>query len=241
MAGEQILTNRPLFGARLNMAHPLTKGLVGCWLLNEQAGLRAMDLSPYANHGVLTSFPPFYQRPFNGLPFDGLDDVIFCGSSPTLLSFSKGIAYEAWVSPAVVNAYLGIASNGADAATWANHTATLRIINTGVASFVLDIGTGAAVQNGVTTLIADRIHHIIGTYDLQINSLFLDGKLDKSGAYTGAFVTGSGPFRIGEYRDGFNFNGRIFLVRVWNCRALTAQDVKNLYLNPYEMFLRPED
>ena len=73
---EQILWDRSQFPAQLNMAHPLTRGLVGCWLLNDTGGLRAWDSSPYANHGLLTGFADPVKRPFNGLQFDGTDDYV---------------------------------------------------------------------------------------------------------------------------------------------------------------------
>jgi len=51
------------------MAHPLAKYLYGCWLLNENGGIRALDLSPYKAHGALTGFGDPPRRGFNGLQF----------------------------------------------------------------------------------------------------------------------------------------------------------------------------
>jgi len=60
----QFLYNRPTFPAQLDMAHPLTKGLVGCWLFNEDApkSMRVWDSSPYRNHGVVTGTTGRWQK-----------------------------------------------------------------------------------------------------------------------------------------------------------------------------------
>ena len=69
---SQLLYNRPTFPAQLNMAHPLARGLVGCWLLNEEGGLRAFDSSPYGNHRLVTGALSHYD----GKTFNGVADVI---------------------------------------------------------------------------------------------------------------------------------------------------------------------
>src|SRR3990167_7263966 len=36
---------KPVVGSQINWGHPLAKGLVGCWLMNERGGRKIIDLS----------------------------------------------------------------------------------------------------------------------------------------------------------------------------------------------------
>ncbi|MHA2067699.1 MAG: LamG-like jellyroll fold domain-containing protein [Candidatus Thorarchaeota archaeon] len=45
---------KPMLGRQLNRAHPLSKGLVGAWVMNEGSGDRVNDLSGNGNHGTIT-------------------------------------------------------------------------------------------------------------------------------------------------------------------------------------------
>jgi len=44
---------KPLPGAEIDWGHPLAQGLVGCWLMNEGAGVSVADYSAGGNHGIL--------------------------------------------------------------------------------------------------------------------------------------------------------------------------------------------
>ena len=93
--------DKPPVGSQINWGHPLARGLVGCWLLNEGAGRKAYDLSEYRNHGTLTSMaiPPTPNSGWNpgrtgiGLSFDGVDDYV--GMMTTDL-YTDTITLEAW-------------------------------------------------------------------------------------------------------------------------------------------------
>lgn len=49
---------KPKPGCFIDPTHPLSRGLVGCWLFNEGAGSRLTDYSGYGNHGVLMNMNP---------------------------------------------------------------------------------------------------------------------------------------------------------------------------------------
>ena len=44
---------KPVLGTRLDSRHPLSQGLVGCWLFNEGAGTSVADLSGNNKYGTL--------------------------------------------------------------------------------------------------------------------------------------------------------------------------------------------
>ena len=46
---------KPLPGRQLNRSHPLSRGLVGCWVMNERCGSTVLDYSDQHNHGTLNN------------------------------------------------------------------------------------------------------------------------------------------------------------------------------------------
>jgi hypothetical protein len=74
--------------------------LVGHWQLNEASGNSAADSSGNANHGMLSNGPAWTTGQLgNGLSFDGLDDVVNCGSGASLDNLPS-ISVSAWINPA---------------------------------------------------------------------------------------------------------------------------------------------
>ena len=77
---------KPPLGVQINRAHPLARGLIGCWLFNEGGGDKVYDLSGYCNHGTLNgfAFPATTTSGWNpgrdgiGLTFDGTNDYVDC-------------------------------------------------------------------------------------------------------------------------------------------------------------------
>ena len=230
MGAEQILTNRPLPGARVNMAHPLALDLRGCWFLNETGGLRAMDCSPYGNHGLLAGFP-LAGRPFNGLYFDGANTNIAVPDATSIAAFPNGITLEAWVMPKATMTDNGILYKGEKSVSNGDWVMRIAASSRIVISFnnVTAVHTGAV---GITD--TAHIYHIVGTYDLGKVSLFMDGQADGNTAYTTALTPSAFGAEIGMYfSTSYRFTGFIYLVRIWG-RALSADEVKNLYISPYK-------
>ena len=46
--------NKPYLGVPINGTHPLAKGLVGCWVMNENSGNVVQDLSGNVRTGTIT-------------------------------------------------------------------------------------------------------------------------------------------------------------------------------------------
>lgn len=78
---------KPPLGVPINWRHPLAKGLVGYWLMNENGGTHVADLSGNGNHGTLTGMA-FPGTPTSGwtagrdgpaLALDGTNDYVQIG------------------------------------------------------------------------------------------------------------------------------------------------------------------
>lgn len=55
------LLSKPSPGAILDVTHPTTKGLKGCWLMNEGAGSQLFDYAGGSHGSLLTSDPPSWD------------------------------------------------------------------------------------------------------------------------------------------------------------------------------------
>ena len=64
---------KPRLGMQLNRRHPLAKGLVGCWVMNEATGNKVFDLSGNGNTG---SFESSTAWVVGGVNFNGSSDYI---------------------------------------------------------------------------------------------------------------------------------------------------------------------
>ena len=230
MAGEQLLYNRPLPGARVNMAHTLAKGLVGCWLLNENGGMRAMDASPHNNHGTLVGFTDPPRRPFNGQSYDGTATYINVGL-PTSLSPTTAITMEAWFKA------FSIGNGPALISKWYDGGATrgylLQVVSTG--DIKIGVNSGSELLSDTGEVVVDTWYHAVGTYDSNTMRIYKNGSQIKSAAATGGLSLMNENTNIGRDPNpgGAYFTGLIALVRIYG-RALSAEEVKAFYISPYK-------
>ena len=85
-------------GLILDRAHPLARGLVGWWPMNEKGGERISDVSGNGNHGKLTSGAKMWGSDLGGgIYLDGTDDYALIPHSPSL-AIVGDITLSCWVS-----------------------------------------------------------------------------------------------------------------------------------------------
>ncbi len=239
--------HKPLRGTVLDPTHPLARGLVGAWVMNEGSGDRLFDCSGHQSDGALNNMDPLTDwvgglrglalrfvgstsqhvvAPATGAFRFPLDDF-------TLEAIARWDGTSAWMAlsgiddagsiPYGVYEFMRRNDNG---------VVMLRICNT----------TGASIDALTpASMVADRWHHVVGVFDGQ-GQLYLDGQPGtKSGALTGSRAVASGPLRIaaedGYGAPAFYWCGDIGLFRIWD-RALSAEEVGSLFREPYGMFDR---
>lgn len=238
-------TQKPMLGMKLNRAHPLADGLVGCWLFNEGVGNKAYDLSGYGNHGTLANmaFPPTVVSGWNpgrrgpAIAFKGSTDYINCGNDSSL-NITDAITIEAWVKPteakqeSICGNFVGAALGGY----------AIAILASRKLYFIVGSSGGANTIMGNTALSINSFHQIVATHDGTYLNVYLDGKSDKPpvsathvpfGASSSAVYIGKTPYTYGY------FKGMADEVKIYN-RTLSAEEVKWLYHEPYAMFERGE-
>lgn len=217
---------KPRLGIKPNWGHPLTKGLVGCWLFNEAPGKlgKVYDLSGNGNHGTLVADTHSVPGPHGPtLSFDGNGDSI--AISQIVLGGDFSIIFLA--KPNVITSYqiitdhIGqVSSKGgiciSDPSGW-------RLRET--------------VEDGGTSLF---VPITIGSWQLIV---FTQKGGTTTGYKDGVFVTSASlsplavidRFGLGSDINEIGYNGLIDNVLIYN-RGLTASEVAQLYREPFRMF-----
>jgi hypothetical protein len=72
-------TQKPPLGSQINWAHPLARGLVGCWLMNEGSGNKIWD-SVKGRPGIAATGIPLWTG--DGVGFSGASGNFNCGIIP---------------------------------------------------------------------------------------------------------------------------------------------------------------
>jgi hypothetical protein len=219
----------------------LKQGLVGAWIPSlGPTGRRLEDRSPYKNHGTLISMDPNTDWVTSGglgaLDFDGVDDQI----TSTVPIPSASITFSAWIYIRTLDStfrYIcGVQNSGLDGGRM------LRINSSNQMQFEI-IGSSIKDVNGVT-LTTNKWIHIVGIKNDSESSAYLyqDGNQVGSVSLTGVTYSAVlSNFKIAARPDANSnyFNGQLDDIRIYN-RALTAQEVRALYLGGRGYGFRPQ-
>jgi len=251
--GSENFGNRPLAGARINHAHPLSQGLVGCWPLTETAGSGAYDASRKGN-GSLVGFSssPWNTTnqqassfrsasgPRTPLKFPLLTtEYVDIPSSPLYDGPVGAIAL--WMRTRQGFSSVNVAMVARhDAASSANGL-TFYLTPNLTAQFKTTAGTIRLTLSEGTDMDDDR-EHLVGVNFSQASggacTLWRDGRLIASGVTTGAWAFNSQNIRLGTGHDAFwnQYGGGMGIFR-WYNRHLAAHEWMQLYTNPYGGFM----
>lgn len=240
---------KPPRGCQLNRTHPLARGLVGAWLMNEGTGDTVWDYSGNQNTGTLMNMDPATDwvatQHGEALDFDGSTNqyAIIDGSNPlfssTDFSFNLLVHFD------------GLAGDDGDliqkAARHNSGEPLVMWFDTGNAlQFLLTDGgsTYSGVKISATSTVSAGWYDITLVFRGSINTrLYFDGCEDGSSPFdTSALseldttddITLAINTNLGSY-DGKRLNGQIAHFFWWN-RALSAVDVREMHRAPYAMF-----
>jgi len=232
---------KPPVGAQLNLDHPLSHGLVACYLLNESDGKNVHDYSGQNNEGTISGMndPPIATSGWNAGPhggalaFDGVDDYVDCenGASLDMNISSFTLAYLA-------NPDLSLLRYGG---VCARHTKPY----SPYVRFEQPATIRARIQDEDANEIDLRYNNAIGgkwwqpvlvrdkgnTLSLYVNGVERDSEIDTLGDLGNIHSNG---WTIGKI-EGWYFLGLISSVSIYN-RALSAEEIAYLYAFPYCMF-----
>jgi hypothetical protein len=237
---RQYRDTKPPPGSMLNFGHPLSQGLVGCWLMNEGGGSKVINLATNISSSFANSsgFNFSWKQSLKGMSLETLranKSYIPVGSIN--VRFISIVAYCPEIE----------AGNGQDTIIMCKD------YNGANVPYCLNIGavTGATAGMGFydggwrisglnTELRGYRDKFVVGTYDGITLKFYINAKLDASANYTATSLPqNTQQTDIGRYAsDSANgwFGGKLSYVYLYS-RALTPSEIQSLYEAPYQIIL----
>jgi hypothetical protein len=225
-------------GAVLDYSHPHSRGLLGCWLFNEGAGLRTNDMTAYGRHGLHTASlwkPGLWGSCYQG---DGSASHVDVG----VWLDAPQMSVEVWCNTTtqVATAYVASHNDNATFFGWG-----MQVHGTASQYKFSALGGGTA-GTAVSAFHFDtgNWHQIVGTSDGANARIYVDRVQGTPAAFAQSIGIFATPLlmRIGGRADSLAattvYNGRIALVRIWNF-ALTQDIINALYQAPFDMFYLP--
>jgi len=235
---------KPIRALQINLSHPLARGLAGCWLLNEATGEIVTDSSPRRNNGTFnySSAAPMWKPGKYGSCLEfGSERCIDCGTGKFGWDLTNEISVVALVNQNASQVNTIFARSGYV------RPCRLSAYNSGRFKWwVYTDGTDCAIYStSFNAIDGSEFIHVAGTWRpgdgrLYVNSVQEAGESSSSGSLS--LVNDSQPVGIGGMYEAGNYyycwNGRIEYVFVYN-RALSAEEIRWLYREPFAMFARP--
>jgi hypothetical protein len=220
---------KPPVGTTIDWSHPLSRGLVGCWLFNEGAGKLANDLCN-KNNAVITN------GAWNGygMVLNGTSAYANCGTSSVFI-------------PRYFSIVIKIRNIGAidqyDIA-WS------RVVDSGngIRLYTRDTSNHKLCFDSISSGFTDRLtsnsswlaaNHVVCTVDGTNNYIYVNGVYDNSLASTNVPYDSGGPLYFGCMYTipGRFFPGTYEHVYFYK-RAISSLEVSQLTATPY-CFLAP--
>jgi hypothetical protein len=234
---------KPPLGSQLNFGHPLSRGLVGCWLMNEGGGLKVNDLISKNNGSLINGI--VWQN--QDILSKGVDGFINIGNSNnfnfTTQNFSVvfGIKHNSIQSTGTTKNTVFFYKGDYQVNGWYIQRSPS---DTPIGS--LSLTTNQSTVSQQTTTGAD----VVKVNEFGIYAVVRNGsncKIYKNGIDTGATsanhlnpTSSSNNLQLGKYSSNttnFFFDGTWRFAYIYN-RALSPSEIQSLYVAPYQ-FIQP--
>ena len=213
---------KPLLGQQIDWSNPLSKGLVGYWLMNEGSGNTVQDLSGNGRHGT----------------FLGTNTTLATGKFGPCLNFNgtaDRVAYPAFDSGPAISISAWIMSNAWDSDdVILSQMRTVFAVRGGGASLYFYPDADEAPISYTHTFTVGQWYHVAVSFSAaQDYIMAIDGVVvasGTSGSDLDRVAAGSG---IGTLvSTSWPFKGNIDNLLFYN-RALSAGEIADLYRTPF--------
>lgn len=223
-------------GLVLDRAHPLSRGLVGWWPLNEGAGERVNNIAG-GGAGAFAAGAATPRWEGQRVKFDG-GDQIAVSDAPTITKMNAltRFAVCAWIKTSTVSGVKHICRKNDTFAFGGGWTASKcgMYVNNG-ASWIPSSPSTTSIDTG-------EVFFVLATYDARALSIAVNGRIESTNTSSlDQITTGTtaNPFMIGsDTGPTYAWDGQIWGVRVWN-RSLSAPEIAQLYADPLAGALAP--
>jgi len=242
---------KPPEGSQLNWANPISKNLIGRWLLNEHGGAnKAFNIGrdmgrtpPHSRIGGVTTVPGPFGAP--AVQFDGttglLNMVDGSGNSIAYVS-SPPFTFMAWACQTDATKDLNIMAVADEAANLEAHVLSILGTTNTFRFLTRDAGTTAFALS-TETAVTGRWYQVTGVLNSDSDrKVYVNGHLAGSDTTATAVTAANidnltfGAFKRLATTYG---TGRLDNISVWN-RSLTANEILWLYNNPFGDILVPK-
>ena len=217
---------------RLNMAHPLSQGLVLSVPFFERGGNIAQDTSPLQAFGVVSGTYDWTASFYGMVPkFNGTDTLVSFGSNPILASPKLSVCIL-WKDNTITPLQFEGIAGKTNGSTWSQGWGMYWESAKRMTFFVEGYSTNFAYYDVTTTTIW---HYYIGTWDGATVRIYQDGLPGTPDTYGGA-ITATNPCELGRLgTNTYNSPGQCADFKVYN-RALLPQEAMSLSLDPWQMY-----
>lgn len=211
-------------GATLDTGHPLARGLVGCWLVNEGSGVRGFNLAqPMA--GTWTD--PVWQNGDQG-PY------LAPNGSTTALDTGLDVPYRFGTGGFTIVQRLRRPADTGVSITIGKHTGGAYYW-CGIfgSSISMDPGNGNPYNTGLGDFSDSLWHWAAWVRRASTIYLYRDGQERYSFSYGGT-IDGSGNLFLDQFGSdgGFSSTAHQGPTYIWN-RGLSVEEIRELYVEPY--------
>jgi hypothetical protein len=231
----------------INANSPLARQLVFSTALIERGGSAVADqFTKFKGSFAGSTLPTWTQEAFGPA-------IDFTGSTTTLLDFSNAAIPQGMTKFSVAFSTYYINSGGA-----AFGIVFIKYNGATNTYFYLESNNGATLEfvarrsttHGrwdVPNPPTNAWSHFVLTYDGSSNAnnpvIYMNGApvtVTVTAVPVGTWPADGPNFNIGGWNQGANnWGGRIGYFHIWNNRLLTAQEVRQLYANPFQMYRFP--
>jgi hypothetical protein len=228
---------KPPVGSQINFGHPLSKGLVGCWLMNEGGGPTANDLSGNKNKGILENatwctdgikLPSGASaRVYN---LNGIKNI--SKSTYTIVSCFRGDR-DSWGTGGLYS-YWDISEGDTTRGLFYGDT-TLYLYNPNQSNY-WDKTNNFPLRTFITTAVIAK--------ETELSQVFLNGTIViATSNNTPSNYTDIDSFQIGAYNVS-SPNASFYFASTWKYnyiynRALLSSEISSLYTAPYQFINKP--
>lgn len=233
-------TTKPPLGSTINWGHPLAKGLVGCWLMNEGSGRKVKDAA-LKNDGIITNALWKPTRRGVGLYFDGTGDYVLVPDNPQLDVGISDLTISTWINLSSIAANKGVVVKRDANSLNAIGYETL-FLSTGEYRFQFSDGTANRLFVATTTQYENtgwRNFVVVLDRDNAVGmKIYVDNILkasDNPTAQQGSLASSINLYFGTQYVGGSpagSLLGEMGQVTLYN-RALTPSEIQQLYQEPY--------
>ncbi len=217
---------KPVLGTQLDMKHPLNKGLVGCWEMNERAGLVASDISSYKNNCTLSGVDRVPGKFGNCVSLDDDPDGITIDNDISLLFTTEA----SLIMTIKLNSNIpsGPSKTGIEYFYTASNDSHYPWVDGGI--YLNTFRNGSRITVGNIGIDKSKWHMIAITTSPGANNWkFYQNAVEYYSATGQSTVTMDSTQYIGKSGGAHSLDGLIDKVRIYN-RALTASEIMELYV-----------